>query len=91
MDRPLLERAAGFPSNHNVRHLESLRFLQCLHTATGIIFDGRNSSNDEIEAFSRSNNAAHPAGVNCIAIDKFDGRLYVKVQKAIIISTNPIA
>lgn len=72
-----LGRSLGTFSPQALQRAEAYRFLNAIDAAPGIRFDGRDSST----ITSRFDGAgledevwAHKAGVNCIAIDKFEGR-----------------
>ena len=70
MNSYLFARSIGTVSSQTLQRFHSTGLLHALHPAPGIRFDGRDGqSHDEKGAVY-----AHKAGVNCIAIDKFEGR-----------------
>ena len=78
MNAALFSRALGFCDSASVQQTESAKLLHCLSIAPEIVFDGRLGA--EAGAPSSPNNAktavsAHRAGINCLAIEKFDSRM----------------
>jgi len=80
MTSNLFGRALGIISPQTLQRAETLRLLYSLQAAPGIKFDGSNgpipnpSSNNEEEEAEENGVWAHRAGVNCITIDRFEGR-----------------
>ncbi len=81
MTSNLLGRSLGSISPQALRQAETSRLLHLLQAAPGIRFDssdaGTSSEPKEAGKEGKENapNAwAHRAGVNCLTIDKFEGR-----------------
>lgn len=77
MNVQLLNRALGTAGPEALQRDELSRKLRAIQAAPGVRFDGR----DERIPFTQGQESdttadlrAHHAGVNCIAIDRFDGR-----------------
>ena len=77
MNSYIFGRALGTFSSQALQRAETSRLLNALEAAPGVTFNGR----DDATQLSRSDLAAdadyvwaHKAGVNCVAIDKFEGR-----------------
>lgn len=77
MNSYIFARALGTFSPQALQRAESSRLLNALEAASGVKFDGR----DDPTQPSRPEGAtggdtlwAHKVGVNCVAIDKFEGR-----------------
>jgi DNA excision repair protein ERCC-8 len=80
MTSNLFGRALGIISPQALQKAETSRLLHSLQAAPGIKFDGSDgplqgpSSRDEGEEGQEETMWAHKAGVNCITIDRFEGR-----------------
>ncbi|KAK4693496.1 DNA excision repair protein ERCC-8, partial [Lecanoromycetidae sp. Uapishka_2] len=80
MTSNLFGRALGLVSPQALQKAETERWLRSLQAAPGIKFDGsegaphQSSSKDENENREYETIWAHRAGVNCITIDRFEGR-----------------
>lgn len=80
MTSNLLGRSLGIVSPKALQEDETSRLLHSLQAAPGIKFDGSDgpvqdpSSSDEEEEGRGNSIWAHRAGVNCITIDRFEGR-----------------
>ncbi|KAL8825828.1 MAG: hypothetical protein Q9191_004175 [Dirinaria sp. TL-2023a] len=77
MNSHIFARALGTFSPQALQRAETSRLLNALEAASDVKFDGR----DDTTQSSRPEGAtggdtlwAHKAGVNCVAIDKFEGR-----------------
>ena len=76
----LFGRALGSISPHALQRAETSRLLSSLQAAPGIRFDGSDGvaptkaehNGDEEHKLDRI--WAHKAGVNCLTIDRFEGR-----------------
>ena len=82
MDSQLFARALGNIGSGTVRRAELSRRLHLIHRMPEIEFDGHGSlstttESDRQHEYQRSIKdeiCAHRAGVNCIAVDRFEGR-----------------
>lgn len=86
MTSNLLGRALGTTSAQDVATIETSRLLRCLQAAPGITFNGserRPNGNDQKQLYGGHGAEgvgeehgvwAHKAGVNCLTIDRFEGR-----------------
>lgn len=80
MTSNLLGRALGSISPHAVQKAQTSRLLNSLQAAPGIRFDGSTGAaltkaqQHEDEEDELSEVWAHKAGVNCLAVDRFEGR-----------------
>ena len=77
MPPDLLSRALGTISPQVLQRAETLRLLHSIQAAPGVRFDGgdapaKGSSSKDVE--DREDVWAHQAGVNCLTIDRFEGR-----------------
>ncbi len=77
MPPDLLGRALGTISAQVLQRAETSRLLHSIQAAPGVRFDGNDapaehSSNEDVE--DQGDVWAHPAGVNCLTIDRFEGR-----------------
>ncbi len=76
----LFGRALGFTSPHALQKAETSHLLSSLQAAPGIRFDGSDGASlgkaqhDGGEGNELGGIWAHKAGVNCLAIDRFEGR-----------------
>ena len=73
MNSYLFGRALGTVSPQALQRAHSTGLLHAIQPAPGIRFDGRDSQS-HAEQPERGAVCAHKAGVNCITIDKFEGR-----------------
>lgn len=83
MNSYLFNRSSGATSPQTFQQAETTRLLYALHSAPEVQFDSSNESkkdgrpydgSGEAEADTELRSWAHPAGVNCVEIDKFDGK-----------------
>ncbi|KAG8533121.1 uncharacterized protein KY384_001904 [Bacidia gigantensis] len=83
MSQHLLARAAGTLSQRTVQQIETSQLLHAIQAAPGIQFDGSDNgttaSSYQAQAKlpddnEKSSTWAHKAGVNCLTIDRFEGR-----------------
>ena len=77
MNSYLFGRALGTFSPAALQRAELYRLLHALEAAPAVRFDGSDSSSASIEpgGGGRGNYLwAHKAGLNCITIDKFEGK-----------------
>lgn len=81
MNSQLLGRALGTAGPEALQRAELTRRLHAIQAAPRVLFDGRNgqyaaASERAIESGDDAGIPirAHQAGVNCIAIDRFEGR-----------------
>lgn len=80
MTSNLFGRALGSISPHAVQKAQTSRLLNSLQAAPGIRFDGSTGAaltkaqqhGDEEDELGEV--WAHKAGVNCLAVDRFEGR-----------------
>ena len=77
MPPDLLGRALGTISPHALQRAETSRLLHSIQAAPGVRFDGNDApaqgaSSREVE--DERDVWAHQAGVNCLTIDRFEGR-----------------
>ena len=76
----LLSRALGSISPQALQNAETSRLLGCLQAAPSIRFDGSDGTAQTKAQHIRdqedgvSDVWAHKSGVNCLAIDRFEGR-----------------
>ena len=79
MPPDLLGRALGTISPQALQRAETLRLLHSIQAAPGVRFDGSDAlaqagaSSRDVEDEERDV-WAHQAGVNCLTIDRFEGR-----------------
>ena len=73
MSSQLFSRAIGSTGPQILRRVESSRLLQSLGPASEIWFDGKDGPSAAGD-FEKENIWAHQAGVNCLAVDRFEGR-----------------
>ena len=81
MNIELLTRALGAAGPQVFQQAEKARQLNSLQAAPNVHFDGR-SENPSHDRHSKSHDEdgqglqvwAHPAGVNCLVVDRFEGR-----------------
>lgn len=82
MDSQLFARALGSISSETVRRAELSRRLHFIEPMPEIEFDGHGSLSPTTESYrqyeyrrsTKDQICAHRAGVNCIAVDRFEGR-----------------
>lgn len=82
MDSQLFARALGTVGPETVQRAEPSRRLHAIQPAPDIEFDGRGPQPTTYDGDQQSKSRgaigeeirAHRAGVNCIAIDRFEGR-----------------
>lgn len=83
MNSYLLNRALGSVSSHAFHVAQTTRLVQNLEPAPGIRFSSRraapaNRSRDDATSLDEDDLVeevfAHKSGVNCLAIDQFEGR-----------------
>ena len=75
MNSYLLGRELGTVSSSTVQRTETNRLLLALQAAPRIKFDGSDGAAGLSHDTSNAGDVwAHRAGVNCIAIDRFEGR-----------------
>lgn len=85
MNSYLLNRALGSVSSHAFHVAQTTRLVQNLEPAPGIRFSSRraapaNRSRDDATPWDEEDELtveevfAHKSGVNCLAIDEFEGR-----------------
>ena len=80
MTSNLFGRALGSISPQALRKVETSRLLSSLQAAPGILFDGcdgaapTKAQHNGDEKDGLGGIWAHMAGLNCIAIDRFEGR-----------------
>lgn len=76
MNSYLFGRALGTVSPQALQRAHSTGLLHAIQPAPGIRFDGSDGQShaDKSERKERNAVCAHKAGVNCITIDKFEGR-----------------
>lgn len=82
MDSQLFARALGNIGPEAVQRIELSRRLRAIQPTPEIEFDGRGSQLTTIDSVQKDGQRggtkdeirAHRAGVNCIAIDPFEGR-----------------
>ena len=80
MTSNLFARALGSISPYALQKAETSRLLSSLQPAPGIRFDGSDgvaeikAQHDGDEKDELGGVWAHKAGVNCLAIDRFEGR-----------------
>lgn len=77
MPPDLLGRALGTTSAHALQRAETSRLLHSIQAAPDIKFDGSDApaqaaSSRDVE--EERDVWAHQAGVNCLTIDRFEGR-----------------
>ena len=79
MHPDLLSRALGTISSQALQRAESSRLLHSIQAAPGVRFDGSDApaqstaSSRDVEG-EEQDVWAHQAGVNCLTIDRFEGR-----------------
>ena len=73
MNTYLFGRALGSVSPQALQRAHCLELLHAIQPAPGIRFDGRKREHQD-DILERDVVWAHKAGVNCITIDKFEGR-----------------
>ena len=78
MPPDLLGRALGTISAQALQRAETIRLFHSIQAAPGIRFDGSDApaqaaSSRDVEEDERDV-WAHQAGVNCLTIDRFEGR-----------------
>lgn len=81
MTSNLFGRALGSISPHALQRAETSRLLSVLQAAPGIRFDGSDETAQTKPQHIRDEEEddlggiwAHKAGVNCLTIDRFEGR-----------------
>lgn len=81
MNQQLLGRALGTAGPEALQRAELSRRLHAIQAAPGVQFDGHDRQHVAagVQAVGNLGDAgehplAHKAGVNCIAIDRFEGR-----------------
>lgn len=80
MTSNLFGRALGSISPHALQKAETSRLLSCLQTTPGVRFDGSDGAaatkvqRNRDEEDELGGLWAHKAGVNCLAVDRFEGR-----------------
>lgn len=81
MNSQLFARALGTTGPEALQRAELSKQLHAIQNAPGIHFDGHdgqiigdNNRQDDGEGKPTVDARAHQAGVNCIAIDRFEGR-----------------
>jgi DNA excision repair protein ERCC-8 len=91
MNSYLLNRALGSVSPNAFHVAQTTRLVHSLEPAPGIRFTSRRAASanqsqgaatplDQDDPTIAENVVAHKSGVNCLAIDQFEGRLYVQCQ-----------
>ena len=78
MNSYIFGRALGTISVQAFQRAETTRLLHALELAPHVTFDGSEASRNRARHDARqdypSDGWAHKAGVNCLTIDKFEGR-----------------
>ena len=81
MHSHLLNRSTGLLGAKALQQAETSRLLYALQSAPGVRFDGSDSASTQHnhrrgngESVASAGLWAQRAGVNCLAIDKFEGR-----------------
>ena len=77
MNSLLLGRSLGSEGPQALQRAESARLLNCIHAVPYFKFDGRDDVTGDHGHGARGTSTsfvAHPTGVNCLTIDKFEGR-----------------
>lgn len=81
MDSQLLGRALGTAGPETLQRAVLSRQLHAIQAAPEVGFDGQETRSrdhedlqDEVDESTGHGKRAHQAGVNCIAIDRFEGR-----------------
>lgn len=73
MNSYLFGRALGTVSSQSLQRAHCVGLLHAIQPAPGIRFDGSDGQHHDGN-LERDTVLAHKAGVNCITIDKFEGR-----------------
>ena len=73
MNTYLFGRALGSVSPQALQRAHCLELLHAIQPAPGIRFDGRNGEHQD-DILERDVVWAHKTGVNCMTIDKIEGR-----------------
>lgn len=80
MNTNLFNRSLGVIGTQTLQRAETTRLLDALQAAPNVKFDSRYKSSKQIESHNDQEEAsvtwAHRQGVNSLAIDRFEGRLY---------------
>lgn len=78
MNSYIFGRALGTISTQVLQRAETARLIYALELAPQVSFDGREIAPSGVQSSARqdasSERWAHKSGVNCLAIDKFEGR-----------------
>ena len=77
MNSYLFGRALGTFSHEALQRAESSRLLHAIEAAPGVRFDGEDgtaAASESGRTHDRDILWAHKAGVNCVTIDKFEGK-----------------
>ena len=75
MPPDLLGRALGTISSQALQRAETSRLLHSIQAAPGVRFDGSDAANSSRDVEGEERDVwAHQAGVNCLTIDRFEGR-----------------
>ncbi|KAL8934426.1 MAG: hypothetical protein Q9216_005916 [Gyalolechia sp. 2 TL-2023] len=80
MNAQLLHRALGTAGPEALQRAELSRRLHAIQAAPDVCFDGRDEKlpvNQGQQNVNTADSRAHHAGVNCIAIDRFEGRYLI--------------
>jgi DNA excision repair protein ERCC-8 len=83
MNRLIFDRSTGSLRPNAFARLQSTRLIYSIQQAPNYLFDGGESSKAHLNATGADVNqddgslkaCAHIAGVNALAVDRFDGRL----------------
>ena len=73
MNSYLFGRALGAVSPQVLQRAHTTELLHAIQPTPGIRFDGRNAQSHS-DGLEKDAVWAHKAGVNCVTIDKFEGR-----------------
>ncbi|MCJ1288430.1 hypothetical protein MMC26_007787 [Xylographa opegraphella] len=81
MNSQLINRSLGATITQAFQQAETTRLLQALQLAPNIQYDSSNENGEDVKSHAReaadgaeSRVWAHPAGVNCLEIDRFESR-----------------